>query len=87
MKSADEQANAIPEMDLDKIREYATGPYAVFLSMKCLVYARALSRNIIVRKAKLNKTARTRAKIENEALLVKVSGSPSPAKLNRISIF
>ena len=56
----------IPTMNLDAIRRYATGTYAIWLSLRYLVYARTLKRDIVVRKANIR-----------NGVLLKVSGLKS----------
>ena len=53
-------------MNLDEIRRYATGVYAIWLSMRYLVYARTLKRDIVVRRASIR-----------SGVLLKISGLKS----------
>lgn len=56
----------IPSMDLQEIRRYATGSYAIWLSLRYLVYARTLKRDVVIRKANIRR-----------GLLLKISGLKS----------
>ena len=58
VSDVNELKEKVPDMDTQQIRQYATGPYALYLSMKYLVYARALSRNIKVQHAQIGRNKR-----------------------------